>query len=197
MLRTSPGATSGATFPYGFPIGNGDSRVRPVARAERMWNASDMTSSGGCQCGAVRFRVEGALGEASICHCRMCQKATGGLFGPYVGAPFDAVIWTRGQPKYFQSSNKVCRGFCGACGTPLTFEYGEGHISFALGAMDDPRSVKLSEQLASPERIADFEALASLPEHSTDEPRAAAHLASIISFQHPDYDTSDWPLDRK
>ncbi|MGQ7440770.1 hypothetical protein ACTGZS_12830, partial [Streptococcus suis] len=92
-------------------------------------------------------------------------------------------------PKYFQSSNKMCRGFCGACGTPLTFEYGEGHISFALGAMDDPRSVKLSEQLASPERIADFEALAILPEHSTDEPRAAAHLASIISFQHPDYDT--------
>ena len=24
-------------------------------------------ASGGCQCGAVRFHVEGALGEASIC----------------------------------------------------------------------------------------------------------------------------------
>ncbi|MCH2239542.1 MAG: GFA family protein [Blastomonas sp.] len=127
----------------------------------------------------------------------MCQKATGGLFGPYVGVPFDAVIWTRGQPSYFQSSNMVRRGFCGACGTPLTYEYGEGHISFALGTMDNPRSVKLSEQLASPEWIADFETLANLPEHSADEPRAAAHLASIISFQHPDYDTSDWTLDRK
>lgn len=152
-----------------------------------------MTSSGGCQCGAVRFRVEGDLGEASICHCRMCQKATGGLFGPYVGAPFEAVTWTRGQPSYFRSSNKVRRGFCGDCGTPLTFEYGEGNISLALGALDRPHLVTLSEQLASPERLADFELLANLPEHQPDEPQAAAHLAGIISCQHPDFDTTDWP----
>jgi hypothetical protein len=36
-----------------------------------------MSRSGGCQCGAVRFRVDGELGRASICHCRMCQKAFG------------------------------------------------------------------------------------------------------------------------
>ena len=36
--------------------------------------------SGGCQCGAVRFHVEGALGDASVCHCRMCQKATGNFY---------------------------------------------------------------------------------------------------------------------
>jgi hypothetical protein len=122
----------------------------------------------------------------------MCQKATGGLFAPYVGAPFDAVTWTRGQPHHFQSSNMVRRGFCRDCGTPLTFEYREGHISFALGAMDKPPVRHLTEQLASPDRIADFEALANLPEHPTDEPRAAAHLAGIVSFQHPDYDTTDW-----
>ncbi len=126
----------------------------------------------------------------------MCQKATGGLFGPYVGAPFEAVTWTRGQPRYFQSSNKVRRGFCAECGTPLTFEYGERSISFTLGALDNPRAAHLSEQLASPERVADFEALAALPEHPTDEPRAAAHLAAIISFQHPDSDTTDWPPKR-
>lgn len=150
-------------------------------------------SSGGCQCGAVRFRIEGQLGDASICHCRMCQKATGGLFGPYVAAPPDKVTWTRGQPAHFQSSNKVRRGFCAACGTPLTFEYNEQLISFALGAMDRPPVTQLTEQLASPDRIANFDTLARLPEHPSDEPRAAAHLASIVSFQHPDHDTSDWP----
>jgi len=150
-------------------------------------------SSGGCQCGAVRFRIDGALGEASICHCRMCQKATGRLFGPYVEAKFDEVTWTRGRPGYFQSSNRVRRGFCPDCGTPLTFELDEGHIGFAIGAMDDPGSVTLRVQLASPERIVDFRALANLPETPTDEPRAAAHLASIVSFQHPDADTDDWP----
>jgi hypothetical protein len=123
----------------------------------------------------------------------MCQKATGGLFGPYVGAPYDTVAWTRGQPKHFQSSNKVRRGFCGDCGTPLTYEYGKGNIGLAIGALDRPAEVRLSEQLASPERVADFEALARLPEHPTDEPRAAAHIASIVSRQHPDHDTTDWP----
>jgi hypothetical protein len=152
-----------------------------------------MSITGGCQCGAVRFRVEGELGEASICHCRMCQKATGGLFGPYVGAPDGALAWTRGAPKRFQSSNKVSRGFCADCGTPLTFEYDNRHIGLAIGALDRPSDVRFSEQLASPAQLPSFETLAALPVHAADEPRAAAHLASIVSYQHPDHDTADWP----
>jgi len=77
--------------------------------------------TGGCQCGAVRFRVEGRLRNVSICHCRMCQKAFGGFFAPLATAPEDGLVWTRGAPKHFRSSNHVLRGFCGNCGTPLTF----------------------------------------------------------------------------
>jgi len=149
--------------------------------------------TGGCQCGAIRFRVEGQLGEASICHCRMCQKATGGLFGPYVSAATADLVWSRGEPRRFQSSNKVRRGFCGDCGTPLTFEYEATHISLAIGALDRPGEIQFAEQLASQARVADFAALAALPEHAEDEPRAAAHLASIASRQHPDHDTDTWP----
>ncbi|MGO4319648.1 GFA family protein, partial [Agrobacterium sp. MCAB5] len=36
------------------------------------------TYTGGCQCGAIRFRATGDLKDdlkdSSICHCRMCQK---------------------------------------------------------------------------------------------------------------------------
>lgn len=146
-----------------------------------------MGISGGCQCGAVRFRVDDELGEASICHCRMCQKATGGLFGPYVGAP--ELVWTRGERKRFQSSNKVWRGFCEACGTPLTFEYGESSVALAIGALDDPAAAQPSEQLGSPSKLPWADGLAHLPTHEPTEPRAAAHLASIVSLQHPDHDT--------
>ena len=41
--------------------------------------------TGGCQCGAVRYRTE-SLGRPSICHCRMCQKAFGAFYGPLVTA---------------------------------------------------------------------------------------------------------------
>src|SRR6185437_5532190 len=80
--------------------------------------------TGGCQCGAVRYRIDGNLRHASICNCRMCQKAMGNLFGAW--AEFDApVIWTRGRPAQFRSSLKVQRGFCGQCGTPLTYQWGD------------------------------------------------------------------------
>ena len=90
--------------------------------------------TGGCQCGAVRYRAD-RLGRPSICHCRMCQKAFGAFYGPLVHA--HALTWTRGEPKWFRSSNKVRRGFCADCGTPLTFDYG-GPIEVSIGSLDDP-----------------------------------------------------------
>ena len=39
-------------------------------------------TTGGCQCGAVRYRVDQALDNAHVCHCRMCQKASGNYFLP-------------------------------------------------------------------------------------------------------------------
>ncbi len=82
---------------------------------------STMTITGGCQCGAVRYRIE-KLGRATICHCRMCQKAFGAFYGPLVTG--HGLTFTRGEPSWFRSSNKVRRGFCGACGTPLIYDWG-------------------------------------------------------------------------
>lgn len=145
-----------------------------------------MSITGGCQCGAIRFRGT-ALGAASICHCRMCQKATGGFFGPY--AEVKGLTWTRGERRRFQSSNKAWRGFCEACGTPLTWEHEGGLLSVAIGALDDPAAVRLSEQLGSDSKLPYVDTLADLPVREPTEPKAAAHLASIVSLQHPDHDT--------
>ena len=149
--------------------------------------------TGGCQCGAVRFRIEGRLGEASICHCRMCQKAMGGFFGPFVSVRAADLTWTRGERKRFRSSNRIWRGFCADCGTPLSFEADGAQVGLAIGAFDRPGEITLTEQLASPSQAPQFAGLADLPSHPEDEPRAAAHLASIVSYQHPDHDTDAWP----
>mgnify|MGYP006200096753 CR=1 FL=1 len=89
---------------------------------------------GGCQCGAVRFLVTGDLKDASICHCRMCQKAFGAYYAPLVSTRGAVLEWTRGEPKRFQSSNVVRRGFCADCGTPLTYEAPDG-VAVAAGAL--------------------------------------------------------------
>jgi len=144
--------------------------------------------TGGCQCGAVRFAVEGPLGRASICHCRMCQKAFGAFYGPLVAAP--GVRWTEGAPAYFQSSNRARRGFCAACGTPLTFEPDDGPVELAIGAFDDPSAVRPVIQHSLETRLPWLADLDTLPKRSEGEAREVApYYASIRSRQHPDHDT--------
>ena len=57
--------------------------------------------TGGCQCGAVRYRVEGTLGDPHLCHCRMCQKAAGNYFLPLANAPRERFSLVRGEPGWF------------------------------------------------------------------------------------------------
>lgn len=149
--------------------------------------------SGGCQCGAVRFRIEGALGEASVCHCRMCQKAFGGFYAPLVSVAPEKLEWTRGEPKKFRSSNLVLRGFCGECGTPLTYEALDG-IALAIGAFDNPAEIAPVIQWGIENKLPYVDSVHRLPGKDTmaDE-EAASFLARIVSRQHPDHDTDTWP----
>jgi hypothetical protein len=88
-----------------------------------MTESRSPSATGGCQCGAVRYALYVPLENSHVCHCRMCQRATGGLFAALAGAPKADFAWTRGQPAFFASSNLAQRGFCAACGTPLSFAY--------------------------------------------------------------------------
>lgn len=148
-----------------------------------------MSRSGGCQCGAVRFRVEGELGRASICHCRMCQKAFGAFYGPYVSVTAEQVAWTRGARKLFASSNVVNRGFCGDCGTQLTFE-GAGFFDLAIGAFDDPSDIRPTLQIGLEAKLPWVDELGVLPGHSLkSQAKADAYQSQVVSRQHPDHDT--------
>jgi hypothetical protein len=150
------------------------------------------TITGGCQCGAVRFRADG-LGRASICHCRMCQKAFGSFFGPLVTAK--GLVWTRGEPARFESSNVVKRGFCANCGTPLTFEHPEG-IDVAIGALDDPELAPPAIEVGRQGKLSYFATLHELPGRPESEVEAhQAYLRRVVSNQHPDHDTDNWPLE--
>ncbi|MBC7283512.1 GFA family protein [Hoeflea sp.] len=146
--------------------------------------------TGGCQCGAVRYRI-GRLGRPTICHCRMCQKAFGGFFAPLVTA--HETEWTRGAPSHFQSSDKVRRGFCAKCGTPLTYEAGDG-LEIAIGSLDTPAIAAPVAQVNAAFRQPFFDGLCSLPEvGAADAARNEAWNTALTSFQHPDHDTATWP----
>ena len=151
---------------------------------------TDTIRTGGCQCGAVRFRVTGPLGRPSICHCRMCQKHFGGFFSALVTAPKGGVEWTRKEPSYFQSSVNIERGFCDQCGTPLTYRHQEG-LELAIGAFDDRSDLKPQIQVNYAARIPWVTELFDAPVH--DDAAYYSRQEAIISFQHPDHDTENWP----
>jgi hypothetical protein len=149
--------------------------------------------SGGCQCGAVRFRLEGPLGDASVCHCRMCQKAFGSFYAPLVSVRGATLAWTRGAPSKFQSSNAVSRGFCARCGTPLTYEAPDG-VAIAIGAFDRPQEITPRIQWGIEGKLPYVDHVHELPGADTlSDPAAAPFLAGIVSYQHPDHDTDTWP----
>jgi hypothetical protein len=153
---------------------------------------TDEVYTGGCQCGAVRFRVRGRLAEPSICHCRMCQKAFGNYYAPLVGTGEAELVWTRGAPKYFQSSNHVKRGFCENCGTPLSFEAPDG-VGLAIGAFDEPARIRPVVQFGVEAKIDYVDHLHELRQEQTEaDLEAAPYLADIVSYQHPDHDTAQW-----
>ncbi|NIX76546.1 GFA family protein [Microvirga terricola] len=143
--------------------------------------------SGGCQCGAVRYRLMSEPTGASICHCRMCQKAFGNYFAPLTGVPLKDLVWTKGAPGTFKSSEAVERGFCRDCGTPLSFRYVESNrISVSIGSLDDPGRAQPETQYGMESRLAAFETLHTLPE--TEDSATPEELAKMASRQHPDHD---------
>ena len=117
-------------------------------------------------------------------------ESDGGLGGFYITA--QEFAWTRGAPKYFVSSNLARRGFCGDCGTPLTFESG-GAVDISIVAFDHPEAIPPTIQLATEARIPWGDHLAALPPRPAEEVAAAdARVARIVSYQHPDHDTTAW-----
>ncbi len=95
--------------------------------------------TGGCLCGAIRFESSEAPKLVGFCHCRMCQKASGGLFAVFADFPGEAFNFTRGEPQYFRSSDIATRGFCRECGTPISFQYdGSSGPAIMVGTLDHP-----------------------------------------------------------
>jgi hypothetical protein len=92
------------------------------------------TLTGGCLCGA-----------SGNCHCRDCQKSSGGGFVAVMAVPATS-LKVEGQVKYFESKadsgNTFSRGFCPECGARLFGKSsGESRLAMIAEASLDVPSV--------------------------------------------------------
>ena len=146
--------------------------------------------TGGCQCGAVRYALYAEPKGTHLCHCRMCQKAVGNVFAALAPVRKSDFAWTRGAPAMFLSSTIAERGYCPACGTPLTFGYVDSNwIDVTIGSLDHPERVPPAAHYGTEARVPWLQVNEDLPGEPTS--LTDNQRATIENHQHPDHDTPE------
>ncbi len=98
---------------------------------------------GGCACGAVRYEVRAEIEFSFNCHCRKCQRATGGGHASAFAVPKIEFKYS-GTIKEFASPSDngaiTYAGFCPQCGSPMTSrtERFSNRIYIHAATMDEP-----------------------------------------------------------
>lgn len=129
--------------------------------------------TGGCMCGAVRYAAAGAPFGIGYCHCLSCRRHTGAPVVMLAGYRQDQVVFSGAERRIYESSPGVGRGFCGRCGTPLTWEGVGGTLGpiyeIHIGTFDDPGALPPQFHQHHGERIPWFEVADRLPRYHAGE----------------------------
>lgn len=104
--------------------------------------------TGACLCGAVGFEVEGALAPPDACHCTQCRRQSGHYWASTNVRRADLKIHGGETLTWFQSSEKVRRGFCSVCGSVLLWDpVAMDIVAIAMGAFDKPTATHLEKHI--------------------------------------------------
>ena len=125
--------------------------------------------TGGCLCGAVRFRIEEPPDWISYCHCRDCRKATGAPLVAFVGAATVALRFEgEVEPTHYGSSPEVRRSFCPRCGSPIAYEDAglPGMTFVLLGTLDRPEAFPPRHHAFESQRLPWLRIDDDLPRHA-------------------------------
>jgi len=130
---------------------------------------------GGCLCGAVRYRSGPPTLAPTICHCKSCRLAAGANAVGLYTVETDTVVFTHGHPTDYRSSPTVVRGFCGTCGTALTYwdSNWPREFSLTIASLDDPSLVRPIDHTWMSHAVAWDVAGDGLPQHRMDRPWSA------------------------
>ena len=125
--------------------------------------------TGGCACGRVRFAARIDSDDAYLCHCRMCQRATGSISIAFTNVEKGAVRWT-GEPDWYVSSPIARRPYCRECGTSLGFEFPDSpRLDLTVASFDDPSRFRPTEHFGSESLHEGWLDTSDLPCSRTDE----------------------------
>ncbi len=124
---------------------------------------------GGCACGRVRFEAAVESDDAYLCHCRMCQRATGSVSIAFKNLPRTAVTWMS-EPDWYDSSPIARRPYCRECGASLGFQFREGpNMDLTVAAFDDPERFRPTSHFGAESAHRAWLNTEGLPEKRTED----------------------------
>ncbi len=101
-----------------------------------------------CLCGSVSFEITETPAEPSACHCSQCRKQTGHYLASANVKKSSIRLLGQETLAWYQSSEKVKRGFCSRCGSTLFWEpIFRDWTSVALGAIDGHTGLQLERHI--------------------------------------------------
>lgn len=113
-----------------------------------------MRLEGGCDCGAVRYRMEGPPLIVHACHCRWCQRETGSAFALNAMIEADRVVLLAGEPELVRVPSASGRGQvfarCPTCRIAVWSNYaGAGPLLrfVRVGTLDNPDALPPDVQI--------------------------------------------------
>jgi hypothetical protein len=124
------------------------------------------TYCGGCLCGQIRFEAQGDPDFAGYCHCRMCQRSSGGPAQLYASFPPEGVVYAS-APAIYRSSPGSARHFCPSCGSQIAFR-DAASVSINVPCLDDPAAIAPREHIWCESRIPWFDTADDLPRRPRD-----------------------------
>jgi len=124
---------------------------------------------GHCLCRAIAYSYDAEPLWTLHCHCESCRRGTSAPVATWDSLPSAHFRWIKGEPRAFSSSPGVTRRFCGACGSPLTYENERlpGEIHILAGSLADPSGVRPQRHVFAKEQLPWFEIVDDLPRYET------------------------------
>lgn len=134
--------------------------------------SAQQARTGGCACGAVRYRLDAPPFDAGYCHCDLCRRASGAPLLAFASVPADAFVLVSGTPGKWQSTSFGERWFCRDCGTQLAMrvDHQPDTVDFTLGSLDHPELVSPGFHIFFASRPCWFDVRDELPRHPRFRP---------------------------
>jgi hypothetical protein len=134
-----------------------------------------LTVTGGCYCGAVRYRARDVNPHVTECHCSQCRRLSGHRYAATDARMSDVEIEGAENITWFRASPKAERGFCATCGSLLFWKSStKDYTDLLAGTVDEPTGLRLVKHIFTANKGDYYDIADGLPQRPGDESEPAS-----------------------